>query len=78
MVRTILRLVLVVDQVRNHVGFTDVDKEAISDDDMTLQFGEGTIAFTEVTDLVEAVEWIELDIKLPTLVIVSTAHHRVD
>lgn len=78
LVGTALRLVLVIDQIRNDVGLADVNQEAVADDDGSLELSEGTVALTEIPYLVEAVEWVELDVKLASLVVVSSAHHGVD
>lgn len=68
---------LVTDQVWDDVGFSDVAEEAVSNNDGALKFGESTIAFSQISDFVLSVERIELDIKLPSLVVVPASKHRI-
>jgi len=42
-----------------------------------MQLCERSVAFAEVFDLVLLVDWVELDVELTALVVVSRAHHRV-
>ena len=68
---------LVTDQVWDDVGFSDVAEEAVSNNDRALKFGESTIAFSQISDFVLSVKRIELDIKLPSLVVVTASEHRI-
>ena len=68
---------LVTDQVWDDVGFSDVAEEAVSNNDGALKFGESTIAFSQISDFVLSVKRIELDIKLPSLVVVTASKHRI-
>lgn len=68
---------LVADQVWDDIGFSDVAKEAVSDDDGALKFGESSVAFSQISDFVLSVERIELDVKLPSLVVVTASKHRI-
>ena len=70
-------VVLIINQVRNNVGFSDVDQKTVSDDNGPLQLGKGSIAFAQVLDFVLPVKWITLDEKLTTLVVVAATHHWV-
>ena len=74
---TILRLILIIDQIWNYIRFSNVYKEAIPYDNWPLQFSKGTISLTQITDFVQSVKWVELNIKLPTLMVVSTTHHWI-
>lgn len=72
----LLRVLLVVDQVGDHVALADVDQETVSDDDGTVQLGKGAIALAQVLDLVLAVDRVELDEELSSLVVVGRATHH--
>lgn len=75
---TSLRLVLIIDQVGNHIGLPDVDQETISDNYGSLQLRKGTISFSKVTDFVLSVQQIKLNVKLSALMIVAASHHGID
>jgi hypothetical protein len=70
-------IVLIADQVRNDIGLADVDQKTVSYHDGPLQFCECTVSLAQVFDLVLPVEWVALDVELPALVVVPTAHHWV-
>jgi hypothetical protein len=68
---------LIINQVRNNVGFSNVDQKTVSNDNGPLQLGKGSIAFAQVLDFVLPVKWITLNEKLTSLVVVAATHHWV-
>lgn len=72
-----LGFILIAYQIRNDIGLSNIYKEAISDYYGSVKFGEGTIAFSKVLNFVLSVDRIELDVKLPSLMIISSSHHGV-
>jgi len=70
-------VILIINQVRNNVTFSDVDQKTVSYNNGPLQLGKGSIAFAQVLDFVLPVKWITLDEKLATLVVVAAAHHGI-
>ena len=78
LIRASLRLILIVNQVRNHIRLANIDQEAVPYDDGSLELSECTVAFPEVSNFVESVQRIELNVKLTALVVVAAAHHRID
>lgn len=76
LVLRIFIIVLIVDQICNDVRFTDVNEEAVSDNDGSLKLGESTISFSKVSNLVHLIEWIKLNVELSTLVVVATTTHH--
>ena len=71
-------LVLIVYQVWDNVGLADIDQEGVSDDYGALKFGKSTVSFSQIFDFILSIQRITLDEELTTLVVVATAHHRVD
>ena len=70
-------IILVVNQVRNNVRLSNIDKKTVSDNDGALQLGEGAVALAKVLYFVLPVEWVALNVELSSLVVVAAAHHRV-
>ena len=73
----ILRLILIIDQIWNNIGFADIDQKAVSYNDRPLQFSKGTVSFSQVTNFIEPIQWIELNIELSTLMVISATHHWI-
>ena len=74
----LLAIVLVVDEVRDDIGLSDVDEEAVSNDDGAVKLGKGAIALSKVLDLVLSIDGVELNVELSALVVVGRAtHHRI-
>ena len=71
-------LVLIVYQVGDNVGFTDIYQEAVPDDYRSLKLSESPVSLPEVLDFVLSVEGIALDKELTALVVVAATHHWVD
>jgi len=74
----ILVLILIVYQVGDNVGLSDVYQKRVSDDYGALELCESTVAFPEIFDFILSVQWVALDEELAALVVVAAAHHRVD
>lgn len=70
-------VILIIDQVRNNIGFSDVDQKTVSYNNGSLKLSEGTIPFSKILDLVLSVKGVTLDEELATLVVVATTHHGV-
>lgn len=70
-------VILIIDQVRNNIGFSDVDQKTVSNNDGSLKFGECSITFSKILDLVLSIKWVALDEKLAALVVVTTTHHGI-
>ena len=73
----ILVLILIVYQVRDNVGLSDVYQKRVSDDYRALELRKSTVAFTKIFDFILSVKRVTLNVKLATLVIIASAHHGV-
>lgn len=71
-------LVLIVYQVWDNVGLADIDQEWVSDDYGALKLGKSTVSFSQIFDFILSIQRITLDEELTPLMVVSSAHHRVD
>jgi len=71
-------LVLIVYQVGDNVGFTDIYQEGVPDDYRSLKLSESPVSLPEVLDFVLSVEGVALDKELTALVVVAATHHWVD
>ena len=69
--------ILIINQIRNNVWFSDVYQKTVSNNYWTLKFGKSTVSFTQVFDFVLPVEWVTLDVELSTLMVVTTSHHWI-
>jgi len=74
----ILVVILVADEISNDIWLSDVNQEAVANDNWTLQLCEGAISFTEISDFVLTVHRLKLDVELATLMVVAASHHRVN
>jgi hypothetical protein len=74
----ILIIILVItDEIGNNVRLSNINQEAISDNDRALQLSERTISLTEISNLVESIHGIELNVKLSSLMIIASTHHWI-
>lgn len=66
-------------EISDNVRFSDVYQKAVSEFDLSLKFGEGSVTFSQVSDFVLKVHWIKLNVKLSSLMSAArSTHHRVD
>lgn len=74
----IIKFILVADQIRHNIRFTYIDQKTVSNYYRPLKLGKCSISFSKISNFILSLEWIELNIKLSSLVVIATAHHWVD
>ena len=77
LLRIFIFFLVIADKVRYNVWFTDVNQKTVSYYDWTLQFSKSTITFAQIPNFIKSINWVKLDVKLSSLVIVTTTHHWV-